>query len=341
MSKYKTGCELPTHVVKQSGVRWAWYASKQKWIGTPCIEDHYDLTKRAVRESAAAGGTSWSAKALQILQQLVGNGTWGCCVIACYIKNLLTTLVNESGTLVIPNDNDGEVNYETCCGYVPNKASTYQGCVPEVVAGDMQTTGLLIQGKEYLIDGWASIDPTRPDILEAACQDFGGIGLTMALPDSWDAAAENNGFILTQPPATAKVLGGHMTYVPDWLTAGTTPPLFSSPVPADGGFINLWPFMGFVSSQVIANGTVEGVKIINGAYVILPQDWYAKGGISASGLNVDSLKAVLADLKGGKIPPPPNPVPPTPTPTPTHPRTQPRTRPPIRHSTRPPRSSLR
>ena len=273
MSNYKTGCEIPTHKVTQDGVHWSYYASIGQWVGAPDLGAHYDLSQRPVK-AAASTGTNWATAAVPIVQQLVGNGAVGDCVEAGFVKGILTTQANESAKVVTPDDNDGILLYSQTSGYVPGKPNTDNGSIPTVVAKYLQTTGATIQGANYMIDAYASIDPTRIDIIQAAIEDFGGVQLVVVLPDSW-AAAEGDGHIFPLPTPSDQIDGGHQMFAPDWVSAGTKPPLFSNPVAAgeDGLIVNLWPRLMLLPWTTFLNAKIGGSKVVDSVLVILPQDW--------------------------------------------------------------------
>lgn len=228
-------------------------------------------------------------KAAQALARMYMNNVLGCCVWASYLHFLGLTSANDSDSAGMVQATDPEVQqqYVAVCG--PGD----RGCVITDVLDYARSHGVTAGGKVYRLDGYVSVDWTNQLEVQTAIYLFGAIKLGFNLPQAWQSA---NVWDVTNTP----IVGGHDVPIVD--------------VTPDGPIIASWGRLYLMTWRAL-----QSPRFVEEAYVMLDPTWYGKDQqASACGLDVAGLKADLATIGQGQVPPIPDPNP-TPPPTPPPP----------------------
>lgn len=258
----------------------------------PKLENYVDL---AVLDSAVPATLDWSAKAMDSIKRVYLNDQYGDCVIASKYHMEGVASANELGSTVLASDQEVLSSYHKICGPGDN------GCDIPTVLDAWKNDGLPFNGTTKKIDGWVAIDWTNKALVKAALAIFSTICLGINLPSGWTCTnciwGKSGGNVGGHDVPAFGYSDGDQQFLKD-----ATGKSFGS----DGVLIATWgglvciPWAEFLSKSWIEE-----------AYVALPQDWYAKGGVAPSGVNVATLQSDLQMLSGGQIPPDPQPAPTT------------------------------
>jgi len=149
----------------------------------------------------------------------------------------------------------------------------------------------------HKVGAYGGVDPSVPDQIKQAVFLFGVVSIGIDLPSSWYNNADQ-GFVWDK--TNARIIGGHDVTIVGYNAQGVT--------------IVTWGVTGTITWAGLAQHCGE-------AWAILAPDWYAKDGISPSGLDVANLAYDLAVVTSQPLPPlpplpPVPPVPPDPDPDP-------------------------
>ena len=259
-------------------------------VAVPCLESYYD---QALDQAPPPITVDWSAKAIAAIQQVYGNDQQGDCVIASALHQVGLWTGNESGTPALSNTSEALSTYHKWCGAGDN------GCDIAAVLDKTKTSGIPVNGTPHKIDGYVSVDNTNKNIVMVAIDLFGSLKLGIDLPQAWMDAADGGLWDVT----TTRIIGGH-----DVPCIGYD---------ADGVWIATWG-----GKRKITWSAFLSKKWITECYAVLGVDWYSKDNLAPNGIDVTALKADLAALGGGTVPPipdpnpPPAPLPPLPPPPP-------------------------
>lgn len=214
-----------------------------------------------------------NAAAMESIKRYFLNDSLGCCVISDLAHRIGVHSANESGAAVIPTD--AEVN-KVYRYFSPRDT----GCVISQVLNYYRDTGLQLGGKVRKIDGYVSVDWRNPDLLKAAILLFGNVQIGFALPQEWYKSADKSAWDVT----STRIVGGHdvggFAYDEDGVTIATWA----------GTRKFLWKALG-------------STRYVSECYSVVAPEWYEKDGVSATGLDVAALKADLARLGDGSLPP--------------------------------------
>ncbi len=277
---------MPTHIVQLHDNRIVHLGRLPPHPGKPMLH---------LRDYLAPGGpppptvVDFATKARPALNQMYGNDQYGDCVIAGKMHSVGVWTGNEIGNSAVGTTAEAITSYHAICGPGDN------GCVITDVLDAMKSKGLTVGSKKHLIDGYVSFDWTSQLQTQTAIYLFGGGSIGIDLPQAWLNAPDGGTWDIT----TTSIVGGHDVALLGYNAQGVQI--------ATWGGVRTITWQAFMSKQWIEE-----------AYCILSPDWYSKGNVNPMGVDVATLKADLALIGAGQIPPIPGPGPtPTPTPIPT------------------------
>jgi hypothetical protein len=245
-------------------------------------------------------------KALPAVRTMLGNDQYGDCVIAGQMHSVGVRTAAATGTPAVGTTQEAVSQYRAICG--PGD----QGCVITDVLDYAHAHGITVGGKTYRIDGYVSVDWTNKLEVQYALWLFGTLKLGLNLPRAW---LDSEDVWDVPSGAGAGIVGGHDVEAAGYDGRGVTVLTWG------GTRLLTWP--AFLST-----------KWLEECYAALAPEWYSKGNVSPSGLDVASLQQDLQKIGGGGLPPivpgpAPDPTPPPTPPPPAPPPTPPPTPPPV------------
>lgn len=195
------------------------------------------------------------------------NNQLGDCVCADSAHQLMLHTAN-SGSIIIPTDQDVLSLYEAVGGYEPANPSTDQGCDEQSMERYMIATGLC--GHKSAATG--PIDPTNADHLRWAVQIFGAARLGILVTDAMMEA-----FSAGRPweSATGSVEGGHDVPIVKY--------------DADYAYVVTWGKLQPMTWQLVTNP-----QCTQEAHCSVWPDFVKAGGTSPAGFD---LSTMLADAQ--------------------------------------------
>lgn len=219
--------------------------------------------------------TNYAANAGPSIARMYLNDRYGDCVIASKYHSVGLWTAAESGTPALGTDAEVLAQYHGICGPGDN------GCNIVQVLKAFQTKGLPFGGAVHKIDGFVSVDHTNKNLVMVALDLFGSGPLGINLPSAWTQGGDGSTWDVTN----TGVVGGHdVAYLDYDVNKGVK-------IATWGGTRWItWP--AFLSKK-----WVEEME------VLLSPDWYALGSLAPNGINADALRADLAALGSGQIPP--------------------------------------
>lgn len=229
-------------------------------------------------------------KAAKALARMYKNDVLGCCVIAGKAHALGLWAAAESGADVEATDAEIQGQYQSICGPGDN------GCVITRVLDVMRSTGFTAGGKAYRIDGYVAADWKNKVEVQVAQFLFGACTFGINLPEEWTTAD-------VWDVTTSQVVGGHDVTPIDYDEKGV--------------YVSSWGRIYLMTWAALADP-----RWVEEYYALLGPLWYASNNVAPCGVDAATLKADLAKLGGGEIPPVPdgpNPPPPPPPPPPVNP----------------------
>lgn len=253
------------------------------------LQDYVDKMKNI----PAPDKVDWYTKAAASIARMYLNDTYGDCVIAGKAHALGVWSANDpdSGGLVLATDQEIYSQYQSICGPGDN------GCVITDVLDAMVSNGFLAGGKRYPLAGYVSADWTSKELTQKGLAIFGPGCIGINLPGAWTS----NGI---WDVTNTSIVGGH-----DVTPAGYGNSVLGTT--ADGVVICSWGRL-----YLITWAAWTSRKWLEELYFMVPTKlWTGADGISPSGVDINTLMADLAAIRGGGVPPMPDPNPPTP-PTP-------------------------
>ena len=247
------------------------------------------LDFQKLKDNPPPDSFDWTPKALTAIKRMYLNDQEGDCVIASKYHQLGVWSANESGAdaTILASDQEVQSAYHGICGPGDN------GCNITDVLDVFKARGLTASGKVYKIDDYIAIDWTNKLEVIAATLLFGGGCLGINLPAAWTQGGDGSVWDVTN----SRIVGGHDVPFVGYNAQGATILTWG------GTRLITWP--AFLSRNWLEE-----------AYALLSPNWYAVASKSPYGIAADDLKADLAKLGGGTIPPlgPPTPPPPPPPP---------------------------
>lgn len=253
----------------------------------PRLSKHLNTGRRA---NPLPTPVDYSAKAANVLKRMYLNDQYGCCVLSSRYHGLGFQTAADTGTGIEADDQEVYNAYQAACGRGDN------GCDMSAVCQYQQSVGLKVKGVVHKIDGSVSIDNTNPEIVKAAIYVFGTIDVGMLLPNDWYQSADGADW----GPTRSAIVGGHEVQACGYDDKGV--------------FISTWG-----GKRRILWAAFTATTWIDETYTSLSPDWYGSDKLAPSGIDATTLKADLALIAGGQVPPLPPVVPPTP-PTPPNPK---------------------
>jgi hypothetical protein len=235
----------------------------------------------------------YSAPALPVLQNILGNATLGDCVIAGGY-HIIGIETGNAGKLWTPSMTDILADYSAIGGYVPGDPSTDQGC-DEVTAMNYWTNHGFRDGST--LAGWVAVDATNVNEIQTAQWLFEDLFFGLCLPNTYvNPFPSGNGFVwgigTPNPEQGHCIIGGGYD--------------------KDGVLIWTWGLTGLMTYAAIAELCVAQTG--GGLYVLLSYDQIAKGASKAG--NGFAWSDLISDFQtiGGAAPLPLPPTPPAPVP---------------------------
>lgn len=227
----------------------------------------------------------WSVKAPNVVKRMYLNDQYGDCVMASRAHQVGFQTAADTGTGIECTDNEVYSAYQSACGRGDN------GCDMSAVNQYQQSVGLKFNGVVHKTDGSVAIDNTNKDIVMSAIYTFGGINVGMSLPNDWYSSADGSDWGITN----SQIVGGHEVQAYGYDDKGV--------------WIATWG-----GKRRILWAAYLSTQWIDETYTTLSADWYGNDKMSPVGLDATTLKADLALIAGGTIPPLPGPAPGPPNP---------------------------
>lgn len=227
-------------------------------------------------------------KAKDVIKRMYLNNQYGCCVISSRYHRIGIHVANDTGVQLMGTDAEVYSTYQAACGRGDN------GCDMSAVNRYEQTVGLKVNGVIHKIDGAVSVDHTNKELVKTAIVVFGTLNIGFSLPNTWYSSADGSDWDLTN----SGIVGGHEVQAFGYDEKGVW-------ISTWGG-VRRWLWPAFLSTR----WTDE-------MYTSLSPDWYGQDNVAPNGIVAADLKADLAVIAGGGVPPlpePPVPVPPVPVP---------------------------
>ncbi len=236
---------------------------------------------------APPASTNRRAKAASSLARMYLNDRLGCCVISGkgHALGLWSGNDSDSGGIVLASDQ------EILSQYNAWKAGPGDsGCVISDVLDHMKATGFTAGGKLYPLDGYVAADWTNRLLTQVAIDLFGACTIGINLPQAWTSAS-------VWDVTNTRIVGGHDVTPIDY--------------DAQGVYVASW---GRV--YLITWAAWQSTRWLEEFYALLAPLWYGSDKLAPSGVDSTALKADLALLSSGQVPPLPDPNEPPPPPPP-------------------------
>ncbi len=227
----------------------------------------------------------WSKNAANVLARMYLNDQYGDCVLAGRYHDVGVKTAADTGVGLEADDAEVYAAYQAACGRGDN------GCDMSAVNQYQQKVGLKVKGVVHKTDGAISVDHTNRDLVKAAIVVFGGLNIGMSLPNDWYQSANNAVWDITN----SRIVGGHETFCFAY----------------DDKYVYTSTWAGI---RKITWAAFLSTKWIDECYTNLSPDWYGSDKLAPNGINATDLKADLALIASGQIPPLPDPNPPVPVP---------------------------
>lgn len=255
---------IPLRTARRGG-----YFFVQRQDGT--IQASLDIGAYQAAAPVLPEKVEWTPKAMDSIKRVYLNNQYGCCVISSlwHIVGLWTG--NDLGAALTGPDSEVLATYRIWNPRGDN------GCDISVVNNYWRDHGVTINGKIHKIDGYVSVDTTKPDLVKAALAIFGNIKLGIDLPGEW----ENNN--TTWDVTNSRVVGGHDVPAFDFSPAGVV--------------ISTWGGL-----RTITWAAFTSTRWLSEAYACLGSDWYNEDMTAPNGIDVATLKADLQAVANGQIP---------------------------------------
>jgi hypothetical protein len=239
---------------------------------------------------AAPTSSDYTAKAIPVLRDILGNDQYGDCVLACGGHLVGVETGNATGTPFAVTTTEVLAQYTAIAGFNPANPNTDTG-VNIIDALNYWTTKGFVNGTKSL--GHLQVDATNKAELQAAMWLFENLIFGIALPDTWTKTMPSkDGFVwgtgTPDPNQGHCVLGvGHNT---------------------TGIEIDTWGLFGTITYAAIAELCVHGAG--GELWVVLTPDQLAKAATKAP--NGVDWRSIIADFDslGGTVTIPPATIPP-------------------------------
>lgn len=216
------------------------------------------------------------------LARMYLNDRLGCCVISgkAHALGLWSGADANPGGVVLATDQEIQQQYRSICG--PGD----QGCYITQVLDVMRSKGFKAGGRLYKLDGYVACDHTDKLEVQVVQYLFGATTVGINLPEAWTQEA-------VWDVTDTQIVGGHDVTPIDYDEQGV--------------YVSSW---GRV--YLITWAAFTSPKWVDEYYALLAPLWYGDDRLAPSGVRVDELKADLAKLAAGEIPPVPGPPEPEP-----------------------------
>ena len=216
------------------------------------------------------------------------NDTYGICVVAGWLAELLRWETQEQGKQPVFTDADAKKEYFAQTGGVDSGLNLLD------YLKHLRKDGIVLGGKTYKIHAFASIDIKNHEQVKLAVQYFRGAYLGMMVPqsmmDQFDA-----GQIFDVVAHDGGLKGGHCVYGPAYLKFRV------EAVTQVGPVIRTW------AKRVQATWAFFD-KYFDEGYIVIDAD----DAQAVNHIDMEALDVLLAEVTNA--PPPPDPIPPAPEP---------------------------
>lgn len=228
----------------------------------------------------------YASNAQDALTKMMDNDREGCCVATALAKLLgVFNAYRPGGKVIVATDNEVSKFYHAVGG--PGDNGLY---MPDAFDYAMKT-GFKIGGVVHKIAGYAALDNSDNELVDAAFHWFGGIDIGVNLTrDQYVNAEDTDTWDLDGTP----VVGGHA-------------------IPLTKRGADLFRLATWARQPQVTRRCLNSRGWCDEAYVVFAPDWFNDAGIDVNNVNVDALRAALAAMQAGGTPDiPPDPNPPTP-----------------------------
>jgi hypothetical protein len=236
----------------------------------PALDAYYDASSAAPPPASV----DWTTKAALAIARMYLNDTYGDCVIASAYHQEGLWSGNESGTPVLGTDAEVLSSYHTICGPGDN------GCDISTVLDYTRDKGLLFGGVTKKIDAYVSVDHTNKLLVQAAIDLFGTLKLGIDLPSAWANSPEGGLWDVT----SSGIVGGHDVPCAAYDAIGVT-------------------ILTWAGTRKITWAAFMSTKWLTECYAPLAPDWYNNANLAPNGIDAATLKANLAAIANGTVPP--------------------------------------
>lgn len=257
----------------------------------PRLGKHVDASLRAMPLPVGPLGRA-TPEALKSIHQMYGNDIKGDCVMASRAHKYGIQSANDSGKAAIGTTAEVLSDYCAACGGCGRQDP---GCDMSAVNQYEQTKGILLAGVRHKSDGSVAVDHTNWDLVRTSIYIFGTLNVGLDLPSTWHNSSDGATWDITN----SGIDGGHEVQAYDY--------------DAGGIYLSTWAGVRYITKAAFTSK-----RWINEVYTSLDPDWYGADNLAPNGIDVTTLKADLALVANGQIPPLPGPTPPVP-PTPVPP----------------------
>lgn len=262
---------MPTTILTSSGTRCLGRVKPKARPRTLHLGNYLDPMLAA----ALPDSCDYATAALASIKQFFLNDQQGDCVIADLGHAIGVWTANESGSPLIPTDAEIQAMYNKL-----KAGPGDSGCVITDVLDAWTANGVTVGGQVHKIDGYVAVDWRQKPLIQAAILVFGGVRLGIDLPEAWANTTDGQTWAATN----TRVVGGHDVRGISYDTNGV--------------WIATWAGKRLIPWDVLTTS-----RYFDEAYTEMSPDWYAKAGSSPAGFDAATLKADLALVGAGTLPP--------------------------------------
>lgn len=217
--------------------------------------------------------TDYYTKALQAIQQVLGNDQQGNCTIASMFHQFGVYTAALTGTAVIGTTQEALGQYHQIGGPGDN------GLMITDVLDWGKSHGFTVGGTLHKIDGYVAFDWTNKVMTQVGTILFGGAKLGIGLPQDWARSPD------IWDVTSSGIVGGHDVPIVGYK--------------ADGVVIATWGGLRTITWPAFLSD-----RWVNEAYFPLGQDWYSLASKkNPNGVDLQMLKDDMNKIQGGNIPP--------------------------------------
>lgn len=196
-----------------------------------------------------------------VVNGLLGNGTWGDCVIVGVKCNLPgTQAANSTGTLLYFTEAQALSDYAEITGFAYTQA-TDNGTDPLDALNFYKNNGSIL--------AFGQVNVRNPAHLAAAIEYFGGVAIALDIPGSWEGTTNWD-------VATDNIVGGHLVVLSGYNAQGNY-------------IVETW---AEDPPPVLTPAAIS--KYAQAGWVTVDNDWVAQNQQTLQGFNLQQLQQDLA-----------------------------------------------